>query len=162
MSRRQTQLDQDRLGFDQTRNYTTEIFGKLLPRPVVQRAVRVSIRTDADRYRLGEPVEITLEFKNRLPVPVTLYTPSRRLWGWTIDDYLEASSEPRYVDNSPGKFSFRGGERKTVDITWDGRIKHAGEPDVWKLPEPGQHTLTGFIATENRPEDSVDIELVRG
>ncbi len=161
MSRRQTQLEQDRLGFDQTRNYTTEIIGKLLPRWVARRAVRVSLQTDADHYRQGEPVEITLEFKNRLPIPIALYTPSRRLWGWTVDDYLEASDEPRYVDDTPGKFSFRGGERKTVDITWDGRIKHAGDPDVWKLPEPGEHTLTGFIATENRPMDSVVIEIER-
>lgn len=161
MSRRQTQLEEDRLGFDQTRNYTTEILGKLLPRTVARRAIRVSIQTDAESYGQGEPVDITLEFKNRLPIPITLATPSRRLWGWTVDEYLEASDEPRYVDDSPGKFSFRGGERKTVEITWDGRIKHAGEPDTWKLPEPGEHTLTGFIATEERPQDSVAIETER-
>lgn len=161
MSRRQTQLEGDRLGFDQTRNYTTEILSKLLPRSLANRAIQVSVTTDTDTYEQDESVDITLEFKNRLPIPVTLYTETLRLWGWTVDGHLEASDELRYVDDQPGRFDFRGGERKTYDIVWDGRLKHSGEPDTWKLPEPGQYTITGYIATSNRPEDSVVIEIVR-
>lgn len=159
MSRRQTQLDEDRLGFDQTRNYTTDILNKLLPRAVAQRAIRVSLETDADRYERGEPVSISLEFKNRLPIPVTVYTETRRLWGWTIDGELEASDEPRYVDDKPGRFDFRVRERKTYDIVWDGRLKRSGQPDVWELPEPGQYTITGYIGTKHRPRDSAVIEI---
>lgn len=161
MSRRQTQLEQDRLGFDQTRNYTTEILGKFLPQRVARRAVCLSIGTDADRYRQGEPVTITVEFKNRLPVPLTLETPTRRLWGWTVDGYLEGSDESRYVDETPGTFGFRGGERKTVEVVWNGRIKRDGDPATWELPEPGPVELGAFIATENGQRDSVVVDIER-
>jgi len=159
MSRRQTQLEGDRLGFDQTRNYTTEILNKLLPRFVAHRSIQVSLETDALRYERGEPVEITLEFKNRLPIPVTVYTETRLLWGWTVDGQLEASDEPRYVDEQPGRFDFRGRERKTYDIVWDGRLKRTGERDIWVVPEPGEYTITGYLGTKNRPQESVVIEI---
>ncbi|UTF55697.1 hypothetical protein [Natronosalvus rutilus] len=116
--------------------------------------------TDAERYEQGEPIVITLEFKNRLPIPVTVYTEMLRLWGWTVDGELEASDEPRYDDGQSGRFDFRGGERKTYHIVWDGRFKRFGEPDRWELPDPGQHTITGFITAKNRPQDSVVVEIV--
>lgn len=154
--------DEDRLGFDQTTNYLANALGKFVPRSLARRSIAVSVSTDADRYERDEPVEITVEFRNRLPVPVSVFTPTRRLWGWSVDGQLEASDEPRYVGDAGGRFDFRGGERKRVTIMWDGRFKRAGDPDTWTVADPGEYEISAFLATGepgSRPEDSTTVRI---
>ena len=51
----------------------------------------ISVTTDATTYAVGDPVEITVRLRNRLPVPVEVVTRTRRPWGWRVDGLLEAS-----------------------------------------------------------------------
>lgn len=159
-----TRHEEDRTGFDGTTNYLTVALAKLVPRWVARRAVSVRVWTDRDEYEAGEPIEITVEFRNRLLVPVEVPTPRRRRWGWTVDGLLEATDERRYVRGDPATFAFRAGERKRITTTWNGRIRRAAE-DGMDRSEPagrGDHTITAFLATrtDDPPTDETTVRFV--
>ncbi|SEW25547.1 hypothetical protein [Natrinema salifodinae] len=164
--RRRDASDVDAFGFDgdgSRRSVVTFLAG-LVPPAVARRAVTVSVATDRDVYERDDPVEITVEFANRLPVPVELPTPRQRRWGWSVDGELEASDERRYTRERPASFGFRGGERKRVSVTWNGRFERvrSGDRRESVLPEPGDHEIRAFVATrENRarPGDSTTITI---
>ncbi|QLG61478.1 hypothetical protein HUG12_06905 [Halorarum salinum] len=164
MDRRRRRAE-DRTGFDDTTNYLTLALAKLVPRSVARRAVSVAVWTDRDEYEPGEPVEITVEFHNRLPVPVEVPTPRRRRWGWTVDGLLEATDERRYVRGEPATFAFRAGERKRVTTAWNGRVRRSSDDDMDRS-EPagaGEHTITAFLATrtDDPPADETTVRFVR-
>jgi len=151
--------EDDRFGFTESR--LTSALRKFVPQPLARRAVGVRVRTDKRRYRPGESVEIDIEFRNRLPVPVVVATPSHRLWGWTVDGLLEASDEPRYVPDASGAFRFRARERKRIRRTWDGRFDRRDDRSREAL-SPGAYEIAAFVATdERRPRDETTIEIVR-
>lgn len=151
----------DRFGFDDTTNYVGGFLGRFVPQALARRAVAVRVETDRDHYAVGEPVEITITFRNRLPVPVTLKTPTRRLWGWSVDGERAASDERSYVSGVGGALRFRAGERKTIRRTWDGRFKRTGEQTRWADPDPGEHEVAAFVALDRnrRPEDRTTIVI---
>jgi hypothetical protein len=157
--------EDDRYGFEETTSYLSKALGSLVPRPLARRAITVRIRTDRDRYEPGEPVEITIEFRNRLPVPVTVETPRQRLWGWTVDGELSASDEPRYASATPAALGFRPRERKQIVRTWNGRFKRVGEradgaTAEWVPAEPREYEIRAFLATEDRqPADATTIRI---
>lgn len=157
--------DRDRLGFDETTNYVTRALSRLVPDRVARRAVTVSVDTAKSVYRQGEPVDIVVEFENRLPVPVSVPTVERRLWEWRVDGVLEATDEARYVDRSPGSFEFRGGERKRIVHRWNGRFRHSEGVDGLPTSEPatpGEHTISVSLATHtpgDRPTDRTTITV---
>lgn len=155
------QPDDDPLGMDDTGSRLATELGKLVPQPVVRRSIEASIETDRERYEVGEPVEMTIEFRNRLPVPVAVETPRRRLWGWTVDGELDASDERRHMSDTPGVVDFRGGERKTITHRWNGLFKRTGDLTRWVEPNPGEYELAAFIALdgEDRPEDRTTIRI---
>lgn len=158
--RRDTEAD--RTGFDETKNYFSDALAKVVPERFARRAVGVAVATDKETYRRGEPVEITVEFDNRLPVPVEVPTPGQRRWGWTVDGLLEASEEKRYVRDRPLTFPFRAGETKTVTTTWNGRIRRTNGAglDRSELPERGTYTIEAFLAVDGeRPTDSTRIRI---
>ncbi|ADJ13650.1 hypothetical protein [Halalkalicoccus jeotgali] len=154
----------DRLGFEETTNYLTSALSKFVPNWLARRAVSVSVETPRDRYRRGEPVEIVVEFRNRLPLPITVPTVERRLWEWRVDGVLEATEEPRYVDRSPNTFAFRGGERKRVVQHWNGHFRRAEGIDglhASKPATPGEHTISVSLTTTDGdgPGDATTITV---
>lgn len=152
----------DELGFDETRGRVSQFFGKFVPRPVACRAVSVSVRTDREVYDRGDPVEVTVDFKNRLPVSVDIPTPKSRLWGWCVDGELEASDQRSYTRSTPSSFQFQAGERKQVSFVWSGRFERTNDDHQWVLPDPGEHELEVFVATYedgHRPSDSTTITI---
>lgn len=156
--------ESDRHGFEETTSYLSKALGSLVPQWLARRAIAVEVTTDADRYEPGESVEITAEFRNRLPVPVTVETPKQRLWGWTVDGELEASDEPRYASPTPAALTFRPRERKRFSWTWHGRFKRVGSlPDgataEWVPAEPREYEIRAFLATEDR--QPADVTTVR-
>ena len=134
-----------------------------VPAALARRAIAVSIETDREVYARDQPVGITVEFSNRLPVPVSVPTPRRRPWGWTIDGALEASDERRYVRDRPSAFRFGAGERKRVRFTWHGRLERtAGDRRESVVPDPGTYELRAFVATPTdryRPEAATTIRF---
>lgn len=148
-----------------TSRYTTATFlSALIPTAVARRAVRVSIETDRDVYDRDDPVEITVDFKNPLPVPVNVPTPEQRRWGWTVDGVLEASDERRYTRDRPSSFDFGGGERKRTSFTWNGRFERVRDGTYREsvLPDPGEYEIRVFVATHEgtfEPSDSTTITI---
>ena len=155
--------DDDRFGFDETTNYLTRALSRLVPGWLARRAVTVSVDTSKRVYRRGEPVDIVVEFENRLPVPVSVPTVERRLWEWRVDGVLEATDEPRYVDRSPASFEFRGGERKRVVHRWNGRFRRAEGLDGLPTSEPaaaGEHTIAVSLTTTEPGERPGDVTTI--
>lgn len=154
--------DVDRTGFDDTKNHLADALGRFVPQSIARRAISVTVSTDRQEYAPGEPVKIDIEFRNQLPVPVTITTPKARLWGWAVDGTLEASEERRYLRSEEARLNFRGGERKHHTREWGGTIRRLGSPDTWEALTPGTHEISAFIAVEGspRPEDSTFIEIV--
>lgn len=153
--------DDDRLGMDDTGSRVSAALGKWVPQSVVRRSIEAAIDTDRERYEVGEPVEMTIEFRNRLPVPIAVETPRRRLWGWSVDGELAASDELRYASDTPGVVNFRSLERKTITRRWNGLFKRTGEPTRWVEPSPGEYELAAFLALDggDRPEARTTIRI---
>lgn len=141
---------EDRLGFDEVSSPVDAVLGRLVPQALGRRAVAASIETDRDTYRAGEPVDITIEFRNRLPVPVSLTTPGRRLWTWTFDGLHEASEEKRYLGEATGKLDFDSRERKRITRRWSGLVKREDKRE-WVEPERGDHELAAYVVLDGRP-----------
>jgi hypothetical protein len=154
----------DRFGFDENRNVLTEALARLVPQSVARRALAVDVAVDRSTYAVGDDVPFRVVFRNRLPLPVVVETPDRRLWGWTVDGELEASDESRFADptrDTPGRFAFRGGERKVVTRTWSGRFRRVreGEPTRWVDAEPGRHELGVFLAYDGGDRATTTFEV---
>jgi hypothetical protein len=162
--RTDTRHSADPFGFDENRNVLAEALGRLVPQWVARRALTVSVETDRDTYAVDERVRFRVTVRNRLPVPVVVETPDRRLWGWTVDGELEASDEPRFDDprsDTPGTLTLRGGQRLVVDRTWRGRFRRVrGDgPTRWVPADPGRHELGVFLAYEGGPDATTTFEV---
>ena len=140
------------------------VLGSLVPAAVARRAVAVSIETDRDRYTQDDPVTFTVAFDNRLPLPVEIPMPRQRRWGWTVDGMLEATDERRYIRDRPSAFRFRGGERKQLSVTWNGRFERVRDDRHESIvPAPGEYEIEVFVATHEdryRPSDSTTVTIV--
>ncbi|WP_224333887.1 hypothetical protein [Haloprofundus halobius] len=151
---------EDRYGFDEGGGSLAERLGAFVPQSLVRRGLSIRVTTGRRRYERGDPVELTIAIRNRLPIPVTVATPRRRLWGWTVDGLLEGSDEPRYLSDNPGSLAFGPKETKVIEQTWSGRLKRVGDRTTWELPERGVHEVGAFVATgANQPTDSVEITI---
>jgi len=149
-----------RHGLDDTRDHVRRLLGSFVPQWVARRAVAVSVTTDDVRYEAGDQVAITIRFRNRLPVPVTVRTPGKRLWGWTVDGELEASDEPRRRSADGGSLSFSPRECKEITRTWDGRFKRVDDRTRWVPADPGEYEIAAFLAVDgDRPTDVATIRI---
>ncbi len=153
--------DTDEYGVDSSRYSLSRYLSPFVPAALARRAVVVSVSTDRDVYDRGDPVEVTAEFKNLLPVPIELATPGQRRWGWSVDGLLEASDERLYTRSSPSVFRFRGGERKRISFIWNGRLEYTRGRHESVRPEPGDHEIRVFVATRGEldPIDATTITL---
>lgn len=153
--------DADAFGFDDPAfGFVSRLVGPLVPQWLARRGISIDVETDREEYRIGEPVELTITVRNRLPVPIELATEGQRIWGWTVDGLLEASDERYYASNTPNSIALRAGEALTLERTWDGRFKRTGSPTRWVEAEPGEHELGAFVATAHgHVRASTTIEL---
>ncbi|MDG5778556.1 hypothetical protein VB773_02880 [Haloarculaceae archaeon H-GB2-1] len=152
--------DGDRSGLDDTSRSVADLLGGFVPQFLARRAIAVDVETDAREYERGDTVSIRITFRNRLPVPVTVTTPRRRLWGWAVDGELAASDERPYTRRECGEFAFASRERKVKTREWDGRFERTGEVTEYPLAEAGEHEISAFVATDDRrPSASTTIRL---
>ncbi|APW96999.1 hypothetical protein CHINAEXTREME_04090 [Halobiforma lacisalsi AJ5] len=160
---RHGRLNGDDSSSDRSRYTAATFLSALLPTSIGRRAISVSVETDRTVYDRDEPVEITVEFENRLPVPVEVPTPEQRRWGWSVDGELEASDERRYTRANPSSFSFRGGETKRASFTWNGRFERVRNGDRHEsvVPDPGEYEIRAFVATHEDAFSPSDVTTIR-
>lgn len=156
--------ERDPFGFDDNRNLLAEAVGKLVPGWVARRAVTIGVEPETTVATIGDELRFTVTIRNRLPVPVTIRTPSPRLWGWAIDDEVEATNERSYPGDTGGELSLDAREVRRIDHVWSGRFERVGagpnDQSAWVVPDPGRHELSVFIASlEPRATDHVTIEF---
>lgn len=119
----------------------------VLPQALRCRAISVSVSTDRDVYRPGEPVPIDITLENRLPVPIRLRTDSPERWYWAVDGHPAASRHPRGLPDRPSTISFARGERKRFRREWPQRVR-VGDRE-WQPVDPGRFVLEAGIARDD-------------
>lgn len=131
---------------------------RLVPSVLAHAALTVELQAPAT-IRLGEQTTFVVVVRNRVPIPITVTTPTSRLWGWKVDGVPEADRRSFAPPATGRTVRFGGLERKEFQATWDGRIceeKH-GET-VW-TDAPGTHTLAGYLAVEGGKRNDLSAEL---
>ncbi|MFP8954455.1 hypothetical protein ACLI4Z_16025 [Natrialbaceae archaeon A-arb3/5] len=133
-----------------------------VPTALRARAIAVDVSTDRKRYDIGEPVQIRIEFRNRLPFPIRLRTDSPNVWTWAVDDVPAASTLSRDVPDRPSTFSFARRERKRFTRQWPQRIRVS--EDEWEAVGSGTYTISARIARTDADDralrDRATIEIV--
>lgn len=137
----------------------TRGLGALVPPQIARRAIDVSIELERRVYERGEPVPFSVTFRNRLPVAVSVATPTQRRWGWRIDGHLEATTESHSLAHRPAELVFGARETRRIPVEWNGHIRRAGPPVESIVPDAGEYELSAFLAIENRPSASTILRL---
>lgn len=131
-----------------------------VPSLVAGRAIAVRVETDRRVYERGEPVEISIELRNRLPLPVEVETTRRRVWGWRVDGVLEARDEAIYRSPTRNSLSLRPRDRRSIRRVWDGRIGREEDGRTrWRPASRGEHVIEAFLTTEPERTDATTIEF---
>lgn len=126
----------------------------VVPAAIRHRAIDVTVSTDRDAYRPGDPVSIDVAFRNRFPIPIRLRTDSPNVWTWAVDGTTAASRLPRSIPDRDGTIAFAPFERKRFRRRWRQRIR-TGDRE-WTPVEPGRHSIEARIARD----DAADRGLV--
>lgn len=111
-----------------------------VPRSLRSFAISVSIETNKARYAEGEPVAFRVEFRNRLPIPISLTTRSPVRWTWALDGVQEASYVEEAVPDETSTFQFSRAERKQFTRQWSQQFRMS--PSEWSAAEAGEHTIS--------------------
>ncbi|MEF8801299.1 MAG: hypothetical protein V5A38_03690 [Halolamina sp.] len=122
----------------------------LVPQWVRPLAIDVSIETNQTHYHHEEPVAFRVEFRNRLPIPISLSTLSPVRWTWALDDIEEASHVERPVPDEGSTFQFDRAERKRFTRQWSQQFRES--KSEWEVAEPGEHTVSVQVNTDRGVE----------
>ena len=149
----------DPLGMDDYGAFTQR-FGNLVPQALGRWGLDVRVRTDRSRYRTGQPVEVTIEIRNRLPVPVNLAIEGKRPWAWAVDGHVDASEEPLHASQGRSRLELRARETLQIEEEWHGRFRRPGSPTRWVPAGPGAYEISAYVpAVGGRVEGSTTITL---
>lgn len=120
----------------------------LLPVGLRNRAIAVTVETDQAVYAPEEPVGIRVRLRNRVPFPISLRTPTRRSWDWSVGGFARgAHKEFEPAPSEPSLLEFYRSETKTFTRTWHQRFRTGR--DRWERADPGTYEVAGFVAVEN-------------
>lgn len=134
----------------------------LLPVALRNRAIDVAVETDREVYAPDEPVRIRVRFRNRVPFPIALRTPTRRQWDWSVGGFPRGAHEEfEPVPADASLLEFYRSETKTFARTWHQRFRTAD--DRWEVADPGTYEVAAFVAVETPDRRGLraatDIEL---
>lgn len=114
--------------------------------------IQTGIRTDKERYRFGEPVQITFAAENRSQQPVTLNFRTgqhydlwvtqngREIWRW---------SAGRAFTQALTSFTLAPNERRTYEATWNQQDAQG------RQVAPGSYQIWGELTIENTMPERV-------
>ncbi|WP_135852384.1 hypothetical protein [Halorussus salinus] len=135
---------------------STAWFAGLVPESLAIRALSVEVH-GPDTVTVGEPARFVVAVRNRLPVAVRLTHPTSRVWGWRVDDVPEADERGLEPPEQTRTTVLGGGERRTFEAEWDGRIRRRSDAgDQW-VARPGTVEFTGYLDVSGwRARDAYD------
>jgi len=123
---------------------STAWFAGLVPESLAVRSLSVEVH-GPETVTVGEPARFVVAVRNRLPVAVRLTHPTSRVWGWQVDDVPEADERGLEPPEQTRTTVLGGGERRTFEATWDGRIRRRSrEGDRW-VARSGTVDFTGYL-----------------
>jgi len=120
----------------------------LMPVRLRHLAVDVSVTTDRASIAPGDPVDVEVRLRNRLPFPVRLRTASPVLWKWAVDGVVEASEyDEGPAPEGTGVLSFGRSETKTFHRRWTGHVRRSER--TWEPVEAGEHTVAAWVNVDD-------------
>ncbi|MFB6187185.1 MAG: hypothetical protein ABEI86_10010 [Halobacteriaceae archaeon] len=121
----------------------------LVPTPLVLLGLTVWIDAPTLTIEAGEPLEFTINIRNRLPLPVALTTAEPQLWGWEIGGQYKGKKEPTFPDRTE-TYAFEALETKRFHQEWAGRFQTTNDGHkTWPQAAPGEYELRAFIYHPN-------------
>lgn len=115
--------------------------------------MQLTLHTDRESYRPGEPVRLRLELVNDRTEPVRLTFGSTRQYDFEVlweDQLLWRWSADRLFAQMLTEEMLAPGERRTYETTWDGRIMGGEEA------KPGEYLARGILTVSGRLEPMAD------
>ena len=115
--------------------------------------MQLTLHTDRESYRPGEPVQLRLELINERGEPVRLTFPSTKQFDFEVlweDQLLWRWSADRLFAQRLTEEVLAPGERRLYEATWDGRIT-GGE-----TAKPGEYLARGILTVSGRMEPMAD------
>ena len=132
---------------------------RLVPTWLRYRAISVSVTTPRTEYPAGATIPFDVTLKNGAPFPVTLRTPTPRLWRWDVDGVVDASKwdegRPR---EEPYEWQFGRGERKRFRRHWQAMFRISERK--WEPADVGDHTIGVALNVPDVPERLEDAVTV--
>lgn len=132
---------------------------KLVPDWLRHRSVEVSIETQHTEYPYKSPIPFRVEFRNRMPFPITITTRSAILWLWEVDGLPEASHVS--LDSPPAEsegLKLDRGARVRIVREWDGMFRVS--PTEWERAAPGEYTLSARLNVDDAERKGLYDETV--
>ncbi|MBV0924971.1 hypothetical protein KTS45_12260 [Halomicroarcula limicola] len=151
----------ERRGDDATPAAMRSVPGETLSRLLVpewlrDRALSVAVETPRDTYQSGTDVPVRVTLKNAFPIPITVRTPTPRLWTWDVDGHPEASKVPADLPEEERVFSFDRGERKRFTRRWSQSFK-VSETE-WEPVGPGEYAIGASLSVPDAAEKGLAAE----
>jgi hypothetical protein len=131
------------------RQYIGERIAEFVPQWLARRGIEASVSTDRECYHVDEPVIISIVFRNRLPLPLSVQTETQKLFGWAVDGLFGASDEDTYLSKTPNRIDFEPFEEKKLTRRWSGRFKRTDDRTRWEPATPGVYEIEGFLGTND-------------
>ncbi|GAB6879857.1 hypothetical protein JCM17823_21310 [Halorubrum gandharaense] len=149
----------DPLGEDYDPSVFSRGLDKLVPNALARRAVAIDVETDRAAYAPGDRIEIRVTVTNRLPVPIEVPIAGQRIWGWTVDGFLEGADERTYEPDGSRTLALRAGESRTYEREWNGRVRHDAARTTYDVLDRGDHEITAFLGTDPKKTATTTIRV---
>jgi hypothetical protein len=111
--------------------------------------MQLTLHTDRESYRPGEPVQLRLEALNDTDEPVTLAFSSSQKYDFEVlweDQLLWRWSADRVFAQMLTEETLTPGERRRYEATWDGRHGDG------EMARPGEYIARGVLTTSGRAD----------
>jgi Intracellular proteinase inhibitor len=115
--------------------------------------MQLTLHTDRESYRPGDPVQLRLEVLNDTAEPVTLLFNSSQKYEFEVlweDQLLWRWSADRVFAQMLTKETIAPGQGIQYEAAWDGR-RSDGE-----LARPGEYNARGVLTTSSRSDPMVE------
>jgi hypothetical protein len=111
--------------------------------------MQLTLHTDRESYRPGEPVQLRVEVFNDAAEPVTLFFSSSQKCDFEVlweDQLLWRWSADRVFAQMLTEETLAPGERRRYEATWAGRRSDGA------LARPGEYNARGVLTTSSRAD----------
>ncbi len=115
--------------------------------------MRLTLHTDRESYRPGQPVQLRLDLFNDTPQPVRLRFNSSKKYDLEVlweDQLIWRWSADRLFAQMVTEETLSPGQQVTYEATWNGRLSNG------EVAGPGEYLARGYLTVTGRMEPMAD------